>query len=787
MGFRFLVNVPVASPGWGLPLNTPEIPATTPEPCVPITSPRPPLDTLKFTGSDASRMAWLSDMLYTFLDEDRHEGGSILEANHSFIIADVHARSLLPIGSIGSHDIIGGLNFLLRTAPLEEDGYVWSSINTPVWPFPNADDSNNTLPKWRFETAGNVEGWTSSGFSSGSVAGGNWNLTLDGTDPQLISPAMSVSASVMPFIYVEMLCKDGSARCSPPLGSNFNFGQLFWKTNVDPTFTLGKSMYFRIPNPDEFIPGWPLNPNMHAIPAYQSAEWKDTITGIRIDPVFDGQSGRTLTVAKIEGAYDARQQVTNAYYILAVAQYYFATGDPVIFTSSFPPYGTAFDRARKAMNFIESETFGLHGRANDFTLVDWKGHDGRPGIIGTTIQYGKGIAGTSYDILPMGYKDAYSSVYYYAALRALAQLEDEALAHPEWGVAANPYGQTGSTYASQAADVKVAIDTEFWMDSKGRLMACRDADNVVQDPGHVGLNLEASYFDAVSATQMEEVFEWLSGERNVAGDLSTGSDIYFWEGTPRLTTKDVSAWYSWVMYVWFGVDLSAFPGAGFGKQVQNGGGWFWLSFYDVVGRVKTRGADDGWERLKTIIDWYRDTQSEGGFGCYYKSRDIVKQGCRGAGAIGIDCEFVDSTLVPLSALYGFLGYETGRDGLIFRPRIPLESPRMGVERLFFRNHYYNVEGSRDLSAPLRLLTTPGTGNTAHTLPLRVDGLLASHSYLVRITNLATNGVSVTSITSDGAGAIKGSFSMPASGKLEIVSASELFSDGFESGNTSKWI
>lgn len=438
------------------------------------------------------------------------------------------------------------------------------------------------------------------------------------------------------------------------------------------------------------------------------------------------------------------------------------------------------------MNFIESAPFGLHGRANDFALVDWKGHDGRAGIIGTTIQYGKGISGTAYDILPLGYKDAYTSVYYYAALKALAQLEYEAAAHPEWSVAANPYGQTGASYDTQAAEVKAAIASNFWMSSKGRLMACQDADNVVQDPGHVGLNLEAAYFDAISESHAEEVLEWLSGERTVSGDHSTGSDIYYWQATPRVTTKDVSGWYSWPMYVWFGVNLNAFPGAGFGEQVQNGGGWFWLSFYDVVTRVKFRGPDDAWNRLKAIIDWYVDVQSEGSFGCYYDNRGIVKQGCVGAGAIGIDCEFVESTLVPLSALYGFLGYQTGRDGLIFQPRIPVESPRMGVQRLYFRNHYYDVEGRQDLSTPLMVMTTSGILSTAHSLPLRVDGLLANHSYRVRITNLANGSVSTLVQTSDSSGTLKGSYSIPAAGRLEIVTADELFSDGFESGDVSRW-
>ena len=769
---------------WGSPSRLPgEAPAAGA--CTPILTPQPALQTLKLTGSDSSRMDWLSDMLYTFLDGSRHEGGNILEANHSMAVVDVQARGLLPIGTVGAQDVIGGLNFLLRTAAMDDDGYVWLDRQSPFWAFPNADHSLGRLPAWRFEQ-GNSEGWSSVGFSSSSFSNGNWNLVMDGIDPQLLSPPMSVSASEMPFVYLRMLCKDDTTRCAPPSGSNFNYGQIFWKTNVDPSFSLSKSMFFRIPNENEFIPSFPVDLNSHAIPVYQSAEWKNTITGIRIDPVLDGLAGRTLTVGQIEGGYDARMQMMNLNYILAVAQYYFATGDPVIFTSGFPPFGTAFDRARKAMNFVESEAFGLHGRQNNFTLVDWKGHDGRAGIVGQNIQFGKGIAGSTYDILPVGYEDTYASIYYFAALKAIADLEEEALDHPEWGVAPNPYGQSSVTYENQAEAVRAAIASNFWLANKGRLMSCRDADGVIQDPGHVGVNLEAIYFDAISEAQSAEVLEWLSGDRIVSGDLSTGSDIYFWEATPRVTTRDVSAWYSWVMYVWFGVDLNAFPGAHFGQQVQNGGGWYWLSFFDVVSRAKTRGPDDAWERMKAIIDWYKQAQSEGGFRCYFENRGIVKQGCTGAGAIGVDCEFVDSTLVPLAALYGFLGYETGRDGLIFHPRIPSQSPWLGAERLFFRNRYYNVTARRDNSAPLDLTTTPGTGGSAHTLPLRVDGLLAGHQFQVKITDLSTNQVTNLLVTTDAVGTLKGNFNLPASAKLEIKTSSSIFSDGFETGDTSRW-
>lgn len=228
------------------------------------------------------------------------------------------------------------------------------------------------------------------------------------------------------------------------------------------------------------------------------------------------------------------------------------------------------------------------------------------------------------------------------------------------GGGSQPYGESAASYRAQAAAVKTGIDSAFWLSGKGRLMTARDVDGVVRDVGHVGLNLEAVFYDAVSSSRADAILDWVAGDRVVSGDMSQGADIYHWDFGPRTSTLDASDWYIWPMYQWFGINLNQGPGARWNEQIQNGGGWFWQSFYDVVDRVRHRGPDDAWDRLTEILDWYQATRNAGGFVSYYQGHEGNLQGCGTAGNVGLDCEFIENTLVPLSFLYDFLGYDATR-------------------------------------------------------------------------------------------------------------------------------
>ena len=88
------------------------------------------------------------------------------------------------------------------------------------------------------------------------------------------------------------------------------------------------------------------------------------------------------------------------------------------------------------------------------------------------------------------------------------------------------------------------------------------------------------------------------GQRTIAGDDSTGEDLYYFECAPRFNTVNNDYWY----YCGVATD-SDYP---FSGQVQNGGSCLWISYYDILARFMVLGAENAYERLSEIMEWYQD-------------------------------------------------------------------------------------------------------------------------------------------------------------------------------------
>ena len=154
------------------------------------------------------------------------------------------------------------------------------------------------------------------------------------------------------------------------------------------------------------------------------------------------------------------------------------------------------------------------------------------------------------------------------------------------------------------------------------------------------LNNEAVYFDIASPSQAKSIQAWMSGERTVAGDTSTGADIYHWRFGPRSTTRRNLDYYFWA---WS--DPESIP---WGYQVQDGGAVLGWSYYDLMARLKTGGPDDAAARLKTISEWFDETQREGGYRAYYTkdpARGSMQGGNSPAGS-GSTASFMRACLPP---------------------------------------------------------------------------------------------------------------------------------------------
>ncbi|MCB1089077.1 MAG: hypothetical protein KDM63_18725, partial [Verrucomicrobiae bacterium] len=114
-------------------------------------------------------------------------------------------------------------------------------------------------------------------------------------------------------------------------------------------------------------------------------------------------------------------------------------------------------------------------------------------------------------------------------------------------------------------------------------------------------------------------------------------------------------------------------------------------FHDVMARLHTNGPDDAWKRLREILAWFREVQSEGGYRAYYaKPGRGTLQGGGPAGGLGMDQEFLESVLVPQVMLYGFLGFQATDDGYEVHPRLPKDCPSLTISDIRFQDRVLTI-------------------------------------------------------------------------------------------------
>lgn len=133
---------------------------------------------------------------------------------------------------------------------------------------------------WEFNTAGNFEGWRAINISApgtgASVRDGKLFMDPIGSDPQIISPALSVNASSYRYVQISL----ASNAIDP-------YGNVYFKVQGDAGFSAEKRVEFRVQNcalcgSAPFV--------YYSIDMRQDPDWVGTIVGIRIDPANDGKA-----------------------------------------------------------------------------------------------------------------------------------------------------------------------------------------------------------------------------------------------------------------------------------------------------------------------------------------------------------------------------------------------------------------------------------------------------------------------------------------------------------------
>jgi hypothetical protein len=548
------------------------------------------------------------------------------------------------------------------------------------WPFPMYTQSGGA--GWNFSMAGmpygpefgvhptkTVEGWN---FHNAQALGldekQGLRLTLSGTDAMMTSPPIKVAAPAATWIRIKFI--PGKSVLKP-------FIQ--WTTEEHPDFSEDRKFAFELPK--GVAPGLPVDVD---VPIHKVTRGKGSITRLKVG--FGNTQNDELTILRMFTSVDTRHNWNNANFVLAAATYFNWTGD-VDFLREF--IGTLRHIFKYSM-----EEFDVREQGVVFT--PWTGKDGRPG---TTLdaegkrvfRVGQGIGTNYWDLMPFGGKDAYATIYQYAAVDAMQQLEAAIASQPKWEIPAPSSKYKAKRLAEDLGRIRKAYAKTFWIPEKGRFAGAVDSDGKSWDYGYTFLNNEAMYYGLTTPAQERQIVDWISGARTIEGETSTGADIYRFRFGPRSSTVRNVDYYT---YVW--TEPEKLP---FGGQVQDGGSVFGFTFHDLMGRLHSNGPDDAWQRLKEIFAWYGEVQEAGGYRKYYTAEKASErgtmQGGGPAGGLGIDQEFYESLLVPLVMTEGFLGLSVSPETIQFAPRLPREWPSLEVGGIQYRDWILRVKATND--------------------------------------------------------------------------------------------
>ncbi len=651
------------------------------------------------SGHDADAQ-WMSRYLWYHFSR-RLGMGKVLFNQEYLTTSDMwmagarHPKFPRPIQQIHREDLLA-----IR---LDPEGYVWthqhfSHAHEHGWPFPMWTQApqgpDGYTAGWHFQQDGKgwvwdnlrkkpespfardnaIKGWELENVRSLGIAGDNWQLESTGASPAIVTPAgYAIDSFNAPFLQLRWT----RAPKAPPGVLPY----VEWLRDGDASFSAERRVYFV---PETGSDHESDTNSIHSmIDVNRHPRWKGRIKRIRV-ALAPGESGVKFAIDSFFTVYDTRHTINNPIYVMACWNYFRWTGDLEFLRA-------VIDKLRIAMRYQQTVMGGL---AHNFIRVPWVGHDGLPGYSvapdgAKKMHWGHGIGNNYWDIMPFGGDDMYATAQYYGSLLAMADLEQAVLDNPGWAMPRGVLALDPAELRRHAARVKKTANAKFWNPATGRFFGSIDVNGKGYEYGFTFLNLDAIWYGIASDAHASAIMDWISGKRIVEGDTSTGEDIYFWKFGPRATTRRNLDWY--------GQGWTAPETLPWGGQVQDGGAVLGFAFYDYWARLKVLGPDDAWRRLSQTLAWDREIWADGGYRKAYEGgkRGTTLQGCGTAGGIGIDCEFLESSLVPSIVVYGFLGLEPKATELAIHPRLPSAIPEMGVSDLLYRNVRLDLKAGRN--------------------------------------------------------------------------------------------
>jgi len=124
------------------------------------------------------------------------------------------------------------------------------------------------VASWEFDSDDDAEGWSpTNDLAAFVVSGGRLRTRSIGPDPFSEGPLIAASADKYRRLVIRMKV------------SRATDGQVFWTRQDDPGFSESKSMRFALNRPGEMAE--------YVVPVGDSAEWRGTISRLRLDPGAD--------------------------------------------------------------------------------------------------------------------------------------------------------------------------------------------------------------------------------------------------------------------------------------------------------------------------------------------------------------------------------------------------------------------------------------------------------------------------------------------------------------------
>lgn len=537
------------------------------------------------------------------------------------------------------------------------------------WPFPNWQQGAGM--GWHFSYHGQAgeletpnglayrprtyaewEGFTSCGLSSPQQGPYGLTFTAAESQPYFETPAFSLDAQQGPFLQLRWF---GSGFSGNPRVAFLREGDMsFQEENV----------MYASPFPETFFHEAEA---FSLLPLYRLPSYQGKIVKFRIYP-GTAEPGAQLCLTGLCTLYDTRHNINNPQYLRGCCHYFAWTQDLDFLRKNLPKMRKALRAFRKAHHL---EEYGV-------VSTDWVGHEGRTGLWfdgqgKKHMQPGFSLSNNWLDLLPCGGMDTYATVFYYQALRDMAELEQAVALHPQWNLPEQFDAEDSRALTREAERVKEAANRLLWNEETGRFVVSVDKDGVAWDVGCTLINLEAVAGGLATQEHALSIMDWISGRRAVSGDTSTGPDIYAFGFAPRITTRrNLSYWY------WGWSNPETIP---FGQQIQDGGAALAFSYFDLLSRMQVYGPEDAWTRMKEILCWFEQVEQEGGYASYYEKRGLTLQGGGAAGGIGITSEFFESVLPMQSLLKGFLGLRARPGGLTISPCLPDSLDRVLIDRI----------------------------------------------------------------------------------------------------------